>query len=348
MAPGGVRPRHPGVPRRCSPAPATDRRSGWPAARPRALPGDGLDRQSPQGAKNNDRRAPPRRGRATAAGSENPACAAAMSSPKMSHDMADWLIRPRRHLETVVIFAGSIRHRGGHLWDRRRPGGGRASAGLQGNLPGILSPLGIIFGLFVAFVAAQVWGDSDRASAAVTREASALRAGGAASGQLPRGAGVRAARVVRRHIDDVDTHEWPAMGRHQVTLTTAPPTLVEALRWRRGDEAGERRSGRRPARTGGVAGGRLRGAAATHHHQPVGRELGQVDGAARAGILHVGRHRHGHSDNRRTTAIALGIFATGIAICLVLVASHNRPFTGEISVRPDALRQVMPLEPAAR
>ena len=42
--------------------------------------------------------------------------------------------------------------------------------------PGMLPVLGIIFGLFVAFTAAQVWADSDRAGAAVSREASALRA----------------------------------------------------------------------------------------------------------------------------------------------------------------------------
>jgi len=36
--------------------------------------------------------------------------------------------------------------------------------------------VGIIFGLFVAFTAAQVWSDNDRASATVSREASALRA----------------------------------------------------------------------------------------------------------------------------------------------------------------------------
>jgi len=42
--------------------------------------------------------------------------------------------------------------------------------------PGMLPVLGIIFGLFVAFIAAQVWGDNDRAAAAVSREASALRA----------------------------------------------------------------------------------------------------------------------------------------------------------------------------
>ena len=33
--------------------------------------------------------------------------------------------------------------------------------------PGMLPPLGIIFGLFVAFTAAQVWSDNDRASSAV-------------------------------------------------------------------------------------------------------------------------------------------------------------------------------------
>lgn len=41
--------------------------------------------------------------------------------------------------------------------------------------PGMLPPLGIIFGLLVGFTAAQVWSDNDRASAAVDREASALR-----------------------------------------------------------------------------------------------------------------------------------------------------------------------------
>ena len=42
--------------------------------------------------------------------------------------------------------------------------------------PGMLPPLGIIFGLFVAFTAAQVWNDNERANGAVDREASALRA----------------------------------------------------------------------------------------------------------------------------------------------------------------------------
>jgi hypothetical protein len=42
-----------------------------------------------------------------------------------------------------------------------------------------------------------------------------------------------------------------------------------------------------------------------------------------------------HSDNRLSSAIAMGIFATGVAASILLIAAHDRPFTGEISVRPN-------------
>jgi hypothetical protein len=48
-----------------------------------------------------------------------------------------------------------------------------------------------------------------------------------------------------------------------------------------------------------------------------------------------------HSDNRVTFIIAMAIFATGVAVAVLLIAYHNRPFTGEISVGPDLLLQVM-------
>ena len=51
-----------------------------------------------------------------------------------------------------------------------------------------------------------------------------------------------------------------------------------------------------------------------------------------------------HSDNRITSAIAMTLFATGIAVSVMLIAAHNRPFSGEISVRPDALLQILPQE----
>ena len=47
-----------------------------------------------------------------------------------------------------------------------------------------------------------------------------------------------------------------------------------------------------------------------------------------------------HSDNRLTCAITLTLFATGIALSLLLIAAYGRPFTGEISIGPELLQQV--------
>jgi hypothetical protein len=48
-----------------------------------------------------------------------------------------------------------------------------------------------------------------------------------------------------------------------------------------------------------------------------------------------------HSDNRVTCAITLVLFATGIALSALLIASYSRPFTGDISVGTELLKQVM-------
>src|SRR5437763_15738902 len=53
---------------------------------------------------------------------------------------------------------------------------GERSRAFKAVSPCLLSPLGILFGLFLAFTAAQVWGDIERAGAAVNREAGALGA----------------------------------------------------------------------------------------------------------------------------------------------------------------------------
>ena len=41
-----------------------------------------------------------------------------------------------------------------------------------------------------------------------------------------------------------------------------------------------------------------------------------------------------HSDNRLASIIAMGIFATGVAISILLILAHDRPFTGEIFSSP--------------
>jgi hypothetical protein len=48
-----------------------------------------------------------------------------------------------------------------------------------------------------------------------------------------------------------------------------------------------------------------------------------------------------HSDNRLTCRIALALFSTGIALSVLLIAAYSHPFTGEISVGPELLKQVI-------
>lgn len=55
-----------------------------------------------------------------------------------------------------------------------------------------------------------------------------------------------------------------------------------------------------------------------------------------------------HSDNRAANRIILAIFATAVGVAVILLTAHSRPFTGEISIQPTVLLQVMPeVGPAA-
>ena len=49
-----------------------------------------------------------------------------------------------------------------------------------------------------------------------------------------------------------------------------------------------------------------------------------------------------HSDNRLASAITMFLFATGVAAAVLVIAAHDRPFIGEISVGPGPLLQIIP------
>jgi hypothetical protein len=75
--------------------------------------------------------------------------------------------------------------------------------------PGMLPPMGLLFGLIVGFLAAQVWSDAGNAQQAVNREASALRATIILARTFP-GAEARIDALLRTHIRDAAEKEWPA------------------------------------------------------------------------------------------------------------------------------------------
>jgi len=48
-----------------------------------------------------------------------------------------------------------------------------------------------------------------------------------------------------------------------------------------------------------------------------------------------------HAEDRGASLITLGLFATGIAASVLLIAAHDRPFIGQLSVTPDPLLQIV-------
>ena len=96
--------------------------------------------------------------------------------------------------------------------------------------PGLLPPLGIMFALFVAFTASQVWNDNQLAQTAVNREASALRAIAVMSASYSADTEARFRDLIRGYIEETTTKEWPLLAQGSITLSLTPPALADALR----------------------------------------------------------------------------------------------------------------------
>lgn len=212
--------------------------------------------------------------------------------------------------------------------------------------PGMLPPLGIIFGLLVGFVAVQVWNDFDRAKVAVTTEASALRGIVLLAESVPEDERQKLRQVVNRHIDEAMTHEWGSMAKRQMTLAPLPTHLIEGLKVTLAVNPAD--ESQKTAQREII--NELRWALDARRQRIVVSQS-SVSVVKWAAILLQGfcaliAIAMVHSDNRLACAIALTIFATGVAVSVLLIAAYSRPFTGEISVGPELLKQVMATERA--
>lgn len=256
--------------------------------------------------------------------------------------MGDWLLNlPVLWMGAVILGATFLVAAGLYAAVTKVATGERARA-FKAISPGILPPLAIIFALLVGFLAAQVWNDSDRASTAVNREASALRAVVLLAAAFPGEPETHLRSLVRDYINDAVTEEWPAMARRNATLTLAPPRLSEAL---------HSALSLTPQREGQVVAQRemvvaLQTALDARRQRIIlsRSSINWVKWAvllAQAGLSMLTIAMI-HSDNRTANRIITGVFATGVGVAVLLIAAHSRPFTGELSVRPAVLLQVMP------
>jgi hypothetical protein len=208
--------------------------------------------------------------------------------------------------------------------------------------PGLLPPLGIIFGLFVAFTAAQVWTDNEKARTEIDREASALRSATILATSFPKEFQVQLSELIRRYIGDVVAQEWPMMAHGTANLRAIPGVLAEALQATLAlnpSSEGQKTAQRDIATALQTALDARRQRISISESEVSLLKWACLFMQAVCALVAIAMV---HSDNRLSSIFGMGIFATGVAISTLLILAHDRPFTGEISIKPYPLLQVMP------
>ena len=239
--------------------------------------------------------------------------------------MGDWLLNLPLTWMAVVVFAATYLVAAAvHFAVIGLAVGDRARS-FKALSPGMLPPLGIIFGLVVGFVAVQVWNDFDRAKVAVATEASALRGMVLLAEGFPEDRKAELRRLIAGHVDEAVKQEWGAMAEQRLTIEALPTHLVINDLHRALDARRQRivvsQTSVSPIKWAAIL-------------------LQALCTLVAIAIV--------HCDNRLASAIALTLFATGIAASDLLISAYSRPFTGEISVGPELLQQVITGKAAAR
>jgi hypothetical protein len=220
---------------------------------------------------------------------------------------------------------------------------GKRARSFKAVSPGMLPPLSVLFALFVAFAASQVWSDNEKAGSAVDREATALRSIVVlARAAFPGESETRLRSLIRSYVADAVTQEWPMMAHGIATANVIPNSLAEAFQLTLAltPNSQGQQTAQREITT------QLQNALDARRQRIIISHSGVnwvkwscltlLAAMSLLGIAMV------HSDDRLASAIALGLFGIGVAASFLMILAHDRPFTGEISVRPDPLLHVLP------
>jgi hypothetical protein len=214
---------------------------------------------------------------------------------------------------------------------------------LQPVTPGILSPLGTILGILIAFLAVRVWTNLDHAQEYIGREVSALREVVMLTNSLPEDARARVREAIRKHLDAVASEEWPAMAEERMSLRPSPPHLEKAM--------GAILSFAPVGANQQLAQNRVLIAiedAVEFRRSRVGvsrAEIAPVQWTVivvLAGMILVTLAAI-HIHAQLAMAIAMFVFSTAVAMSLVLLMVYDRPFgSGGFTLPPTAYREAMP------
>jgi Protein of unknown function (DUF4239) len=148
--------------------------------------------------------------------------------------------------------------------------------------------------------------------------------------------------LIRDHIQETAIREWPMLAKQSAVLNFTPAALAEALQYTLAltpNTEGQKTAQREIATSIENALDARRQRTLISQSQVNGVKWSCLLVQALCALIAIAM---AHSKNRLTSAITMTLFATGVAASVLLILSHDRPFIGELSIRPAPLLQVVP------
>ena len=209
--------------------------------------------------------------------------------------------------------------------------------------PTTLTPLGVILGLLIGFLAARVWANLDRANQYVGQEAGALRETILLTDALPPDVKTGVRQAVKKHLDFIESEEWPAMASGRANLQSIAVGLAEAMTAllsftpvQSNQQLAQQRA--LVAIEQALEARRNRVLLSQAEIAPI--QWAVILSLATLILITIALV---HIDRRLAMGVTLFIFSTAIAICLILLFAYDRPFgAGGFTVQPTVLRAVVP------
>jgi hypothetical protein len=217
----------------------------------------------------------------------------------------------------------------------------RFAVQLKATTPVMLTPLAVILGLVIAFVASRIWTNFDHAHAFVRDEARAIQQALTLAEALPPKVRTEMRSAIEHYLQFADAEDWPAMLQGHAKMLASVPGLTDAMTTILSfapTDAGQQVAQQRmvialeqslDARRQRI----LLSKATALPMQWIAIIVLAVLALLTVAIVHI--------DQPLATATSLFILSTAIAVCLVLLLVNDRPFSeGGLNIRPEALRQI--------
>jgi Protein of unknown function (DUF4239) len=205
----------------------------------------------------------------------------------------------------------------------------------------VLAPLGMILGLLIGFLADRVWSNFDRANQYVGQEAGAIRETILLTDALPSDVRTAVRKAVKKHLDFIESEEWPAMASGRATLQSIAVGLAEAMTTLLSFTPAQ--SNQQLAQQRALVAIEQALEARRNRVLLSQAEIAPIQWIAIIviAVLILITLAMVLVEHRLARAITMFIYSTAIAMCLVLLLVYDRPFgAGGFVIRPTVFQAV--------